>query len=85
MEIPNEQEVIETVKLNSSAIQFKNSLTYIQGGTNVSLDRMIARFDIVLAQVYLEGFKAGLEFSKAENEKLGPRVAGFTPAGSYKP
>jgi hypothetical protein len=62
--VPNEEEILTIVKNHSSALQFKNSLKYIQGGTNVNLERMIDRFDIVLAQVYLEGVQKGIAISK---------------------
>jgi hypothetical protein len=62
--IPDEQEVLAIVKANPSAIQFKNSLIYIQGGTFITLDRMIARFDVVLGEVYTEGMKKGIDIAK---------------------
>jgi hypothetical protein len=62
--VPDEGEILGIVKSHSSALQFKNSLKYIQGGTNVNLERMIDRFDIVLAQVYLEGVQKGIAISK---------------------
>lgn len=62
--VPNESECIEIVKNHSSALQFKNSLKYIQGGTNMTLDRMIERFDIVLAQIYCAGIQRGFDIAR---------------------
>lgn len=59
-----DEEAIELVRKNSSAIQFKNALIYIQGGTNVTLDRMINRFEVVLAEILMEGVELGLKFAK---------------------
>ena len=81
LRIPSsDKEAIELVKADPMAIQFKNSLVYIQGGTNVSLERMIARFDVVLASVFMRGVTLGLEFSKqVMDESPSKPVGGFTP------
>jgi len=65
VELPTLETILPIVKNHSSALQFKNSLKYIQGGTNMTLDRMIARFDILLGEIYLEGVKDGLNYAKA--------------------
>lgn len=63
--MPRVEDILRISSANSSGIQFKNSLKYIQGGTNVTLDRMIERFDLVLAELYTQGYRAGLEEAAA--------------------
>jgi len=49
--------------------QFKNSLKFVQGGTNLSLERMVDQLDIVAAQCYLAGVQAGIAYAKETNDK----------------
>lgn len=59
-------EACQRVKEISSMQQFKRSLEFIQGGTNITLDRMILQLDKVGAECFL----AGIEFQKEEMSKL---------------
>lgn len=60
--IPTKEEVMELVRKNPSALQFKNSLKYVQTSTNMSLDRLNIALDLVLASIFQEGFLAGMEY-----------------------
>ena len=53
--------VLEIVKKHPKVLQFQNSLKFIQGGTNVSLERMGVALELLCADVYLEGMKQGLK------------------------
>jgi hypothetical protein len=64
-----EAEILKVVQAHPSALQFKNSLRYIQGGTNMTLDRMIERFDVVLAMVFTEGMQKGIAYAQSELNK----------------
>lgn len=75
---PTLEEVVLLASRFDRVLQFKNSLKYIQGGTNVTLDRMILALDHLAADAYLEGYKAGINFAKTELTK--PEVV-FKPAG----
>ena len=76
---PTLEEVVLLASKFDRVLQFKNSLKYIQGGTNVTLDRMILALDHLAADAYLEGYKEGIKFAKTE--VLAKTEVVFTPAG----
>lgn len=54
-------EIIQRVKANPKLLQFQNSLKFIQGGTNMSLERMELALVALCADLYIEGMKAGAQ------------------------
>lgn len=64
--VPSEAEVRATVAKHSAVLQYKNSLKFIQGGTNMSLERMQTALDALCAVIYVEGYRAGLELAQDE-------------------
>jgi hypothetical protein len=64
-QVPSPSEVLALVKAHPGALQFKNSLRYIQGGTNVSLERMISHLDSLLASIYAEGMSRGMALARS--------------------
>jgi hypothetical protein len=70
--------------------QFKNSLKFVQGGTNWSLDRMINQLDVVAAQCFLAGVQAGLAYAKSQvgtGEEDVSKVPNpvTVPVGTFRP
>lgn len=66
---PTVEAALALVKKNSKGMQFKHSLEFVQGGTNMTLDRMLSQFDIVLADVYLTGYVDALKFARSLTTK----------------